>query len=104
MGKVHERNTNDSYKSLNGKWPEKTQREPCLPTERKQTLTWLTHSFSSALKQLRKVVILVWNASRDGPAQSVSNLQAWADPKWVHSSLPENDSTCLLAQFGGVGL
>lgn len=37
MEKVHERNINDSYKSLNGKWPEKTQRVTNNPVIQKKS-------------------------------------------------------------------
>jgi hypothetical protein len=38
MEKVHERNINDSYKSLNGKWPEKTQRVTNNPVIQKKVI------------------------------------------------------------------
>ena len=62
MEKVHERNINDSYKSLNGKWPEKTQRVTNNPVIQK------------------KVIIMPFLDESDNPMISLTNNKVI---KWI---------------------
>ena len=72
MEKVHERNINDSYKSLNGKWPEKTQRVTNNPVIQK------------------KVIIMPFLDESDNPMISLTNNKVI---KWIEIKIDttEND-------------
>ena len=58
MEKFHERKINDSYKSLNGKWPEKTQRVTNNPVIQKKVIImpFLDESCNPTISLTNKVI------------------------------------------------
>jgi hypothetical protein len=57
MEKPHERKITDSYKSLNGKWPEKIQRVTNNPVIQKKVtiMPFLDESYSTTISLTNKV-------------------------------------------------
>ena len=58
MEKLHERKINDSYKSLNGKWPEKNQRVTNNPVIQKKVIImpFLDESYNPTISLTNKVI------------------------------------------------
>jgi hypothetical protein len=58
MEKPHERKIRDSYKSLNGKWPEKNQRVINNPVTQKKVIimAFLDKSYNPTISLTNKVI------------------------------------------------